>query len=639
MYEIREILPLAILFAIVLFHVSFVVGFWFFKKIKPDKVNFDFVLLMGVCVLLGYGLLGYLSLFLSSLGPLNKPLVAIICLLILVLGRHYLVDLYKNIWCLLSLVKRKDVLIKLLLSVAIFLFVFYLISALVPPYRIDALAYHLPEAMQIAQGNFFSIGGFGNMLSNTPKLMESLYALAYVVSGFALINLVHYQILLVSFLVIFSFLRKEFNATAGLLAVILIFSLYELLVNATSPYVDAATVALEVSAILFFFTYLKYGQRESAIISGILYGLALSTKYLPFYSLVIVACLFVSYFVIKKENRRAIIIDCALFGGVIVLFGGFWYVKNWIVLGNPLYPFIFSHVGFTDVQLAQGIHQQGEFIPRTLFNFVLLPIKFFFNSYYSSSLLAFFILPFSLLVKDNKKLVRLLLFFTLTYFSVWFFAISHQKRFGMVGIVFLMIVASIVISYFLKKYRHTLFLKVVAVVLVGFFCVAAFFVVTHKNSYFIQVKKTELGYVFGKYSVAEFYSKREKGLGETYQLSEYINKNFRNTTFWILWDDNSFFIGNNNTFLPASIFVLQNNTLSTSTIISYLQDNKINYIITKTLNASDDFLNSAYVKNSVAETFYTDLVWNSVVEIDKLLPQFSSKIYEGDGRVIYKINR
>ena len=55
-----------------------------------------------------------------------------------------------------------------------------------------------------------------------------------------------------------------------------------------------------------------------------------------------------------------------------------------------------------------------------------------------------------------------------------------------------------------------------------------------RNNYFLNVKKTELAYIFGFYNKSDFYDKRN--LGNIYKVSEYINYNYHDTKFLNIWN-------------------------------------------------------------------------------------------------------
>lgn len=40
----------------------------------------------------------------------------------------------------------------------------------------------------------------------------------------------------------------------------------------------------------------------------------------------------------------------------VVVVAGYWYLKNWILFGNPIYPFLFAHPGLSDAWMASYMH-------------------------------------------------------------------------------------------------------------------------------------------------------------------------------------------------------------------------------------------------------------------------------------------
>ena len=152
---------------------------------------------------------------------------------------------------------------------------------------------------------------------------------------------------------------------------------------------------------------------------------------------------------------------------VIVVVGcGFWYGKNLVRFGNPVYPLYFGHRGVSDALysgLVESIHQFG---PRTLHEFVRVPDRF---ANYRDILvyLSFFLAPFSLLVRRSATIVWVMFAFFAMYVAYWFFVASHQPRFLMSALVVSQILLAITVFHVRSAVARGLMVAVAAVALVS----------------------------------------------------------------------------------------------------------------------------------------------------------------------------
>ncbi|MBN4049091.1 glycosyltransferase family 39 protein [archaeon AH-315-M20] len=88
---------------------------------------------------------------------------------------------------------------------------------------------------------------------------------------------------------------------------------------------------------LTFFTILSvyFAVNNRFILSGIIAGLAILTKYNAVF--IIPVLIFIAY----KKSKRNVLLKNLLFVTVIPgLIGLIWFIRNWIMLGNPVWPFL-----------------------------------------------------------------------------------------------------------------------------------------------------------------------------------------------------------------------------------------------------------------------------------------------------------
>ncbi|MCX6790564.1 MAG: glycosyltransferase family 39 protein, partial [Candidatus Gribaldobacteria bacterium] len=388
---------------------------------KVLKIKLERNLLISLSTVLGYAIVAGLVVAVTTLKIFSIWFFGFLFLLVLLFNRKELAKAFiefKKVFLALSSWKKTDLF--LLFGIGIF-FLFYLLTALSPPFQCDELAYHIPESIKIIQEGIFSLGGVLDICGNYPLLMESLYGLLFKIGGYSLVHLIHYQIVLATLLGLYAVGSKKFSRRAGLLFVLLCFTLYEFFMNSVSGYIDAASACFEILAVLIFLdiNINNKADRNKLVLSGILFGVALSIKSTVLYSLLAILIIGFLKF-LKSENKKQVLAMFFWFIASFVLVGCFWYLKTWIMAGNPLYPFLGEGSQSQDivptlaVQGRGGLQLFGEGVLRVF----KTPLQFL-EPYYILSFLAFLTLPFLVFVKKEKKWIVSLLFFVLVYFSLW----------------------------------------------------------------------------------------------------------------------------------------------------------------------------------------------------------------------------
>jgi len=627
-----------IFLSIVVLVVVYIWGkFVFFNMIDKDWDLGEAIFLMG-----GNGLLVLLALLLSLFGSMKIGIILVILLATIIVGYKYVFNLIGKVKLFFREIKkweRSDLI--LFLGIILF-FVFYLTSALVPPYRTDALAYHLPEAIGVAENgiSFLTDGTIGNFYKNIPASIEVMDALLYCLGGFTLIHLIHYSILLSSLFFLYKFIKKYFNRSKALLCILLVFSLYDLFVNGTNAYVDAVMASWEISGLILLMLWIKLKDDRFIIFSGFFYGLAMGTKYNALYGILLAGLIFIVYLVKSRSKLLDVVKKVLYFGVPIFLVAGFWYLKNFIFYGNPVYPFYFGHPGFEDEGFAQMVTVIKSFImDRTFVNFIFLPFNFFLKSYYIVLFLAFIAWPFIFLAKkfnkDERDILKIVSFYIFTYSTIWFFVATHQTKFFYVPMILLLVIFAIELDlvgrYILNRFNF----KVVWVIFSIVVLAIGYKVVTAKNNYFISVKKADLAYIIGIDNKSGFYQRKE--MGHIYRASQFINSNFKDVTFLNVWSTTRFFLEEGNKFLyPSELIYNKDKVLTASTILFFLREKDIKYIIidenNKKRSANDEILSKVCDQDPKC-AYYK----NRTEIIEKVVKDVNIPFYNNEGVALYNL--
>jgi 4-amino-4-deoxy-L-arabinose transferase-like glycosyltransferase len=621
---------------------AYIIGYFFIKKVVlREIINISFE--NGVALLVGYGAIGYAMLILAYFGPISKVEGALFVAVIIILGRQYLKKLLKEIKYIISDIMKWEKFDKLLLSAIVFCFLFYLSSAMVPPYRTDSLAYHLPEIVGITNGgmNYYNktFAGYGAFYGNLPILMEILYTLPNTLSGFISVHLIHYGIMLAGLCAIYGFIKNKFNQRKALFVILALFSFYDLFVNATNAYIDAAMTAFEICGFLLLLSWLMQKKLDKLLIlSGILYGLALGTKYNALYGILIAGIILSTNLIFSKISFKKICNKIIYFGLPILLVGGYWYIKNWVTLGNPIYPFYFGHIGYSEADYAETIIAIKSFTTeRTIINFVLFPLTFFFRSYYLILFFAIILWPVIFLYKKiSSKIILLnISVYILIYIFIWFFLATHQYKFFYVPAILLLILLGLQIDEILNKTVAMIGKKALLIVCVVIFCFISFKIVTAKNNYFIKVKKADLCYNFAFCNTVEFYDLKK--LGSIFRVSDYINTNYTDTVFSDVWSTARLFLSNGNKFLPPGEYITNQSNISSSTFLAYLRKKNISNAILDSIEKQSELSEqqkSAYLFSNNVNVEYRQ----KAKLVEKVIKEIGKEVYNQYGVSIYQFN-
>lgn len=209
--------------------------------------------------------------------------------------------------------------------------------ALAPPIGYDALMYHLEGPRE-----FLTAGRITTSLSqwwlNYPFNMEMLFTIGLAFGLEAFAKLVHLStgVLLVG--ATFALGDRLAGRTVGWLAAAAMLGAPILPAWAWLANVDLGWALFETLALLAIVAWWEEGDGTLLPLAGTFLGLAAGTKYLALPAIPFVVSL--PWFHPRLANNRArgaVLARIALPAAVLALP---WYLRNWLVLGDPLFPFM-----------------------------------------------------------------------------------------------------------------------------------------------------------------------------------------------------------------------------------------------------------------------------------------------------------
>ncbi len=126
-------------------------------------------------------------------------------------------------------------------------------------------------------------------------------------------------------------------------------------------------------SVLFLFLALIREDTRYWILCGVFYGFALLTSYLAIYLALVFIIALIYYFIknfvkkksVFKANKKIVLI----LGASALIIGGVWYLRNLVLLGNPVYPNGYTVLGGINIDptIMQMTLKQLHWISKCIF--------------------------------------------------------------------------------------------------------------------------------------------------------------------------------------------------------------------------------------------------------------------------------
>ncbi len=410
---------------------------------------------VGVAIPLGMAVMSYSVYVLGSFGIVGRlPLLTIF---IVILAASVILKGRRSV----TLSSEKAPLTagdKFLYASILFFAGISLFGALAPPVGTDSLCYHLGIPSKfIMQGSI----GFVPYTMNSlyPFFMEMLFTAMEIFSSGVAAKLFHWICGPLTVLIILFFAREVSSRKTGLIAAVLFISSPGIFNGMTYAYVDVG-LTMYITLSVFFFVLWDKGKQEKKrdtdlFLSGVFMGIALSIKYSALYMFIPLFLLLI-WRIIKGKGGKTRMLFLFMIPCFFLSF--FWYLKSFIVLGNPVFP-VFSDF-FPGVVTFDVSHHMGMGTGKGLMSLLSLPWNMsvhpqIFGGRGSQIGVQFFLfLPFVIYSMFNpKKWIRDISFLSASYVLIWFFLVQRD-RFLYPVLPLLGLLASVSIAGLLSKYKE-----------------------------------------------------------------------------------------------------------------------------------------------------------------------------------------
>lgn len=336
-----------------------------------------------------------------------------------------------------------------------------LLLTLTPEIGKDALIYHLavPKFFLKHHGVTFIPG---NIFSNYPLHSEMLFLVGLFLQGDILARGIHFLMLLFILLGMDQFIRYRMKGHDYPALSLLIFcTLPSVFTVSHMAYNDLFVTFYSMGAVFALINGFDRPEQGWLILSGVFSGLAIAGKYTALF-LPFIGCLGILWAARHHHFRSGMTFRMLLLYGLMVAMAGSpFYIKNWIVTGNPFYPFlygIFEGRGW-EPQQAQfyDFFIQSLGMGRTLLDYILLPWNLSFRAemnspHFDGMIGPIFIatLPFAIGLRKPSMVLKIMGLCCFLMFLFWASA-AQQIRYLVPVFPFLAIITGFILTSYQRK--------------------------------------------------------------------------------------------------------------------------------------------------------------------------------------------
>ena len=456
------------------------------------------------------------------------------------------------------------------------------ILSLTPDPGKDALIYHLaaPKLFLKHRGFYFISG---NIFSNYPLLNEMLFLIGLFLRGEVLAKGMHFVALMGILLGIWQFpkpriLQNDFP----FLSMLIFLTIPSVFITSHMAYVDLFITYYSLAAVLAFIHWFDRRSPWWLMLCGIFTGLAVSSKYTALL-LPLLGCLGILWsFSRDRVSWRPVLRSLFLYVAVTVLLGSPFYIKNWIMTGNPFYPFFYDIFGGRgwdpDQARLYDYFVSNLGMGRNLLDYLLLPWNLSFQAKTGSpefdGLLGpafLLLLPFMIGIRRIQISTKIILGYGVFTFLFW--ASSAQQIRYLIPIFPIL---SILVGYILTRYEQKkVFLPILYCLILGSMAFNGFYIIRD----FLEIKP--IGVVIGMEDRDSFLRRRLP----SYDIINYINNNVpeRSRLFLIYMKNRGFLLDrdyySDSMFESYTIQKILTRSLSTEDVYAVLRDKGFTHML------------------------------------------------------------
>jgi len=322
---------------------------------------------------------------------------------------------------------------KVVVSVSLVIAGLSFVNALTPAWDYDGLMYHLVgPKLFVEAGKLFPFPD--NWYINGPFTIEMAFSLGMVFRDDVFPKLIHFSLGTLYVLTGYLLARRLLKREKAWLVLALIMGIPILPILAGFAYIDLGWSAFEVLAVLAFLIGDELQENKYLILSGMMSGLAMGSKYLGLQGFCVLGLLLL--LIRWRKGWRALLQAGIYFGIPAICIASPWYIKNAVWFGNPVFPFFLGGQGWDPARLdLYQSYLQSFGYGRSALDYVLLPIHIYTHPERFGAVMnqidipnPLFLLACFVPLFKKTRTISILLAISVLRFALWSFG-SQQTRF------------------------------------------------------------------------------------------------------------------------------------------------------------------------------------------------------------------
>jgi len=408
------------------------------KLLIPDIVEdiSSLVLAGGI----GLGVLGLLGFGLAIIGATGFVILLVVQILLLSFftRRGEIKDIFRQLGTAIADVKESGLNIPAWMKLAALIaFTLTLLRTLLPPVdAFDALLYHLTiPNLWIRDGGLQAYNFPHYWL---PGLVEGVYLWGLGLDSEIAPQQIHLLWAALLAILLWSWARKLWGDLTAWWTLMLLISMPSLLLLASWAYTDLALSFFGVAMLFALWLGTETNDIRWWKVSAIAAGMAMGVKYTSF---VMPAAAVIIISIWKFHERKAWLMEITRFGIISGIAGLPWYLRNWVWMGNPFYPFVFGGRYWDSFRAAAfaGAGTGTGWDPEALLSLPLtITLGYQDVNYFDGNIgpLFLFSFPMALLLAgkigsyavSQKKALGMIGFFTIFSTALWVYGYITTKN-------------------------------------------------------------------------------------------------------------------------------------------------------------------------------------------------------------------
>jgi len=526
-----------------------------------------------------------------------------------------------------------------------------------PPISRDALIHHLAiPKLWLKHGGFYETPWA--LYSYYPMNIDLLYLVALYFKNDIAPKFIHFAFGLGTGLLVYLYLKKRLTRNWGLLGMLIYISTPIVIRLSASAYVDLGLVFFTTAGILAFIRWQdsNYEDLRWLVLSAMSMGLGLGTKYSALLAFFFLNLMVVYYYARHRRHQVTAVKYGIMFFLIAAIIASPWYVKNYLLTGNPFYPLFDSffnpshYVGGREQGGTLGFFQRRALMYKESFWATLsIPLRMFFQGkddtyqYFDGILNPILIvfLPFSLINKDFRRDKIFFVTFIVFFMIMAFFLTAKQVRYILPVIPFLTILAIIGIKNILDKLirptpsnppqikeklqrLHSAFQYIGYIAFISVVGILLIFNFVYLKNQFANIQP--LKYILNRESRPDFLSRHLA----SYPAMNYIN-NHTSTEAKIFF----MFVGNRGYYLNRTYYHDRSFGMNTlNAMVKASQDEHDFLACLKSLGCTHILTRTALFNKYLQDNFKNKVI----LRFMGLKKYYWKPIYESSGYTVYKIS-